>query len=196
MSATSRMLLALLLLAACHTDAPRFSDCHVAADLLGPPMTAPDAAPSDASPGARTSPNGCDGLIASPIPPSTHWVDSQAATGACASPPPITSDVCTTAGEMYAACESHIVAFGACALEAGMQFCNGVTWTVLCHTDGDCPGGFGCQFPGSTGACQRRCHIDSDCAVCTLICGSDGLCGLPPGPPLIDASVPPPDASL
>ena len=192
----TRSLLVLVLLAACHTDAPRFSDCHVAADISGPPMTVADGGAVDASPArhGETPTNGCEGFIAPPIPPSTSWVDTQSATGTCAAPPPVAADVCTTAGEMYASCESRVIAFDACAYEPGMQLCYGGLWTVVCRSQGDCPSGFTCDLLDSTiGTCQRPCHVSSDCGVCDLVCSS-GMCASRPqpspdaGPPLPDAS--------
>jgi len=187
-----RWLLVLTLLAGCRGDLEATAaSCHRGSDLF-PPTIIPDAGPADGGATARATsddPAGCSQFVASPVPPSTAWVDAQAATGTCADPSPVAEDVCAAAGEMYAACEGQLWVPDVCVLEPGMQYCRYQLWTVLCDQDDQCPQGFACDdhnLDQLVGSCQRRCVIDADCGACSLAC-SVGLCqprpqDPPPGP--------------
>ena len=158
------------------TPAEKLSDdCHVAARIGPPPVVIPDAAPEwdGGAPVARgIDIAGCSYAIASPLPPSTAWMDAQAATGQCGTPPRVAADVCREAGEMYATCDPEVLVPDLCGIEAGMQWCRATVWTVLCKQDADCPASFVCdpEFPGNWRTCERRCSVDADCGRCDLTC--------------------------
>jgi hypothetical protein len=166
-----------------------FDECTFPAEITptGPPDAAVgyvvDAAVMvrvDGAPTPRAGWAGCETVVGSPIPLSTDWVDTQAASGSCGTPPAVASDVCAVAGELYAACATDGFNEYACDLQPGMQFCTAEAWTMICEVDDDCPAGARCAFGGvlnaPRGQCEKICATDTDCGRCDFACGDGGLC--------------------